>query len=111
MERSDLQSGHLVELSDGDLMIVIINSDFRSLKSSNDEWMNLNSLDKNMIDQDDGTCTIEKVYKTNHQMNLLSFNPDDYELIWSREEEIIELTIDEIAEKYGKEPSQIKIKK
>jgi len=100
---------YLFELRNGDLCVK--NKNLLLLEKT--ENLQIIYYDSDLIDKDNDSCfDVVKIYKEDqiYQISDL-FNPDCYILDWERKPQIIELTIDEIAEKYKLKPEQIKIKK
>ena len=119
MKKSQLKTGHLLELENGEFVTVIKSSLFsggivKDIESGS--WDYLDIYNNDMINESEhGHASIIKVYKPAHP-GFLGVKPSSdgirrHTLIWERPEEIIELTIDEIAEWKGVDPSKIKIKK
>lgn len=126
MKKSDLRSGMIVVNRKGRKGIVLLNSvngDILGggLSILNNTWMPLSSLDDNLnyIDYpNQKDSDIIKVYVPLNNKTMGSFdinNSHAFKLLWERKEETIELTIeltiDEIAEKFNVPVENIKIKK
>ena len=114
MKVSDLRTGMLLVLLSGDKKVVLKDtedySNWEAVAKSLDGPQYFPMEDSDFSDKHKDIGII-KVFSQKYAGNLLSPDLDDYNLIWEREPEIIELTIDEIAELKGVKPSQIKIKR
>ena len=116
MKKSDLETGHVVQTRNGEFYTVFLN---HALNHANNSIINEGGWCS--LDHYTEGISVKHVYFSSQYDIIEVFKPESpldtmshkkLKSIWRREEEeIIELTIDQIAEKYGKEPSQIKIKK
>lgn len=117
--KDDLEVGMLVEMRemgfrDTRLYIVMNSKQGMCFNDEFGEWMALYHYDDDLKRSNGNTkddFDIMKVYDIkgiNYKANLLS--TDDRELLWERKE-TLELTLDEIADKYGVDVNNLKIKK
>jgi hypothetical protein len=118
MKKSDLRTGMMIETRNGKKALVMLGCD---------DGDNLVCVDMN----DDSTtycplrfynenlkisamnCTeddIVKVYRSLPNCEMVSFKQTSKDLIWERKE-FVEITMDQIAEKFGIPVEQLKIKK
>jgi hypothetical protein len=117
MKRSDLRSGMVVVTRDGDKGIVLLGTSKGNIiggvgNSTSGLWKPLDGLNDDLEGMTSTTGDdIIAVYDGTSNMHYGSTNLDNLRLIWERPADPIVLTIDEIAEKFGVDPSLIQIKK
>jgi len=108
MNKSDLKTGMVIELNDGMKFLVLLNTPLGNIAVSKEAWMaSLDGFNHKLIYV---RPHIVRVYKPTHGFQMAFDNWNDMELIWEREPEIKELTLQEIADKFGIEASQLRIK-
>jgi hypothetical protein len=116
MKKSDLKSGMIIINRKGNKAIVLIDSDLGDVlgggDTSNSTWQPLTNFNEDLTSTFFKTSDIMRIYKPCNNQVAGSFDFANLQLIWERkEEEILELTIDDIAEKFNVSPENIKIKK
>ena len=120
MKKSQLKTGHIVETRAGEKALIVLNNVYGedAVIFADNNWTDLNGFNDDLFWHPESnteyskTVDIMKVYQPILPCYFLSKSNFTMDLIWEREEEqIIELTIDQIAELKGVKPSQIKIKK
>ena len=114
MKKSDLKSGMIVEKENGDRGIVLLNTSNGDIiggaGGGNDKtWCGLYNYREDLTYGGVDAATIMKVYDACSNMNFGSFNEYDLKLIWTRPVEPIELTMEQIADKFDIEVSRLKI--
>ena len=113
--KSDLKTGMVVEYRNGDRRIV-----FRNYQGTGkdlligDRWASLNDYPEDLADDSDGdrNYDIMKVYNAKDfcaTLRLLDKKCCDYKVVWERKE-IKEVTLEQIAEKFGVPVDQLRIK-
>jgi hypothetical protein len=108
MRKEDLKTGMRVELRNGDIYVVCKNTgtDYGDILSSNNTWIELGDFNEDITFKERGSYTsqndIVKVYK------FSGFLDSKGELLWEREEEAEEMTMEEICKELGRE---VKVKK
>ena len=113
--KSDLKTGMVVEYRNGSRRIV-----FRDYQGTGkdlligDRWASLNDYPEDLADDDDGDrdYDIVKVYNAKDfcaTLRLLDKKCCDYEVVWERKE-IKEVTLEQIAEKFGVDVKNLRIK-
>lgn len=108
MKKSDLKPGMVVEYANGDRRLVIeFNNELVLL--SNCSWGNLKDYSEDLKSSGEN-FNIDKIYKPQFMTGLDSMLKGVYNCIWERPKSI-ELTMEEIAEKFGINVEQLKIKK
>jgi hypothetical protein len=71
----------------------------------------LSNYNEDLTNKISSACDIDAIYKPKYTYVMFgNFNRLDFELVWKREEEPIEVTIAEIAELKGVSPERIRIK-
>ena len=115
MKKSDLRSGMVLVSRSEDKGIVLLGTSKGNLigalgNSTSGLWMSLDSLTED-LEGPTSSHDIIAVYDGTSNMNYGSTKLFDLMLIWERPAEPVVLTIDEIAEKFGVDPSLIQIKK
>ena len=112
MKKSDLKPGMVIECRDGDRLIMLNNEVAYGI----DVYMDLDRHNDDLTSKDWKSNDVVKVYgvpdDTKSTLTQLLEHDSDYplNLVWERTDEIV-LTIDEIAEKFGVDPKNVKIKK
>ena len=114
MEKQDIQLGMVVEYHCGKKALVISVND-EVLFSDNNGYMRLKDYDDNLLvvdrHSDSGKWDIDKVFKVTLGCSLDTMLRGAFlKLLWERQKEI-ELTMDEIADKFGIPVKNLKIKK
>lgn len=108
MKKSDLKPGMVVEYANGVRRLVIeFNDELYLLGNSN--WGNLKDYSE-YLERPDENFSINKIYKPQFMTGLDSMLKGIYNCIWERPK-YVELTMEEIAEKFGINVEQLKIKK
>lgn len=110
MRKSDLRSGMILELRNGQLGI-LIQTRLGLLIQFDNSWDSLEDYNLDLTAKIDRDCDVFKVKQINSETFIIRKNLNRAKTIWNREEQPIELTIDEIADKFGVDSSRIKIKK
>lgn len=108
MKKSDLKPGMVVEYANGKRRLVIEFNDELVLLGD-DGWGNLDDFSEN-LERLNENFTINKIYKPQFMTGLDSMLNSAYNCIWERSKSV-ELTMEEIAEKFGINVEQLKIKK
>lgn len=106
MKVEDLKTGMRLTFKNGETAIVLRGTtigDIYSCIGSDGAWGLLNNF---TMRHDMGDCTVIKVENANNNYDFLH----EYKTIWERKE-VLEVSIDEIAEKFGIPVKQLKIKK
>lgn len=108
MKKSDLKTGMVVEVRNGEKYLVMLNPDCvdRDLISFSGGFMELSTYDDNLTDSSgDDDWDIVKVYRIGANICWILSNKDSAmqgaELIWERTEEPVEMTIAEIEKRLG----------
>lgn len=114
MKKQDIQLGMVVEYHCGKRGLVISVND-EILFSDNVGFMRLTDYDDNLLvidrHSDSGKWDIDKVFKVTMGCSIdTMLNGSFLKLLWERQKEV-ELTMDEIAEKFGIPVNNLKIKK
>lgn len=109
MKKSDLKPGMVVEYANGVRRLVIEFNDELVLLGNNN-WGDLKGYSEDLECPVNEDFTIDKVYKPWCMLGLNSMLEDTHPCIWYRSKSV-ELTIEEIAEKFGINVEQLKIKK
>lgn len=109
--------GKVIEWAQRDVLILeaaekqlgILMSDGR-IMFQNAGSTSLNEYNADMVASE--LYTINKIYKLKYEYGNISdiFNKNHYIVLWERPEEVIELTLDEIAKQFKCKISQLKIK-
>lgn len=107
MKKSELKPGMVVEYANGERRPVI---EFRDklVLLGEDIWADLACHDSDLECLYAKEFTINKVYAPLYMLGLVSLLKDEHPCIWERS---VELTMEEIAEKFGINVEQLKIKK
>lgn len=109
---SDLKVGMLIEIGRGDKFIIAQNEG--DIFGTNDsDWLSFDNFEKNMkyYNRGDSYFNIVKVYGRCKKNNgFYTFNATNRDLLFQRKEKE-ELTMQEIADKFGIPVDQLKIKK
>jgi len=114
-EKSDLKTGMIVELENGDKYLIVLNclstqQTSKDILINTNGWLLLKNYKQNLKDYKrnptfleneytDKSFNIIKVFKSKWNGSIMSFS--NLELIWERKEEIPELTMAEAIEKIG----------
>ncbi len=114
MKKSDLKSGMIIERKNGEKGIVLLNTSNGDIiggagGGNNKTWCGLDNYNDDLLYMGLNHATIVKVYDACSNMNFGSFNEYDLKLIWTRPVEPIELTMEQIADKFNIEVSRLKI--
>lgn len=109
MKKSELKPGMVIEYANGERRLVIeFNNNLVLL--GNDSWGDLENISENLECTISKDCTINKVYEPWSVLGLNSMLKNVHPCIWERPKSV-ELTMEEIAEKFGINVEQLKIKK
>jgi len=112
MKKSDLRSGMVVVTRDGRKGIVLLGTANGNviggigLGHSVSTWMPFDRLTEDLEAAD-----ITAVYVADSNMQYGSTDLDKLRLLWQRPADPVELTIEEIADRFGVDPALIRIKK
>lgn len=109
MKKSDLKPGMVVEYANGKRRLVIEFCD-KLVLLGNNNWGDLAILSEDLVCLFNEDFTIDKVYKPGYMSGLNSMLTSEQLCIWERPKSV-ELTMEEIAEKFGINVEQLKIKK
>ena len=114
MKKSDLKSGMIIEGKNGEKGIVLLNTSNGDViggagGGKNKTWCGLYNYREDLTYGGLEDDTIVKVYDVDSNMNLGSFDECNLKLIWTRPVEPIELTMEQIADKFNIEVSRLKI--
>ncbi len=108
MKKSDLKPGMVIEYANGERRLVIeFNDELFFL--GNYGWGRLKDYPED-LENFNRNFSIDKIYKPRFMTGLDSMLKDVYNCIWERPKSV-ELTMEEIAEKFGIDVEQLKIKK
>ena len=119
MKKSDLRSGMVVVNREGAKGIVLLGTEkgniiggFGSL-SGQAFWMPFDCITDDLCYANAGfsRSDIVAVYTANSNQQFGSMDLDKLRLLWQRPADPIELTIEEIADRFGVDPALIRIKK
>lgn len=116
MKKEDLRSGMIVETRNRKLGIVLLNTtngDIIGGAGGNENintWKPLDSFDDN-LSSDFPQCDIVKIYNASSNMYFGTFDTSKLNCIWERPVDIKELTMEEIADKFGIDVSLLRIVK
>ena len=112
MKKQDIQLGMAIEYRCGKRALVIsVNNEV--LFSNSNGYMRLKDYDDDLlvIDSNSNKWDIDKIFKVTVESSISTMlNSNFLKLLWERQKEV-ELTMDEIAEKFGIPVEQLKIKK
>lgn len=108
MKKSDLKPGMVIEYANGERRLVV---EFRDklVLLGDDSWCDLASHNSDLECFNTKDYTINKIYQPLYMLGLVSLLKDEHPCIWERKS--VELTMEEIAEKFGISVEQLKIKK
>lgn len=111
MNKSDLKTGMVVEIDKGIKFLVLLNTAFGNIGISKEVGMSdVDGFNDQFIYSGYDPIKIMRIYSPKYG-NQMSFNNwDEMKLIWERKPDIKELTLQEIADKFGIEASQLRIK-
>lgn len=109
MRKSDLKPGMVVEYANGDKRLVVTINDCLYL-ISRASFAEVKSFNDNLTCDSDHRINIVKIYQPKEAFSLNALF-ECRNCIWERPKEEIVVTMDEIAEKFGCDVSQLKIKK
>lgn len=108
MKKSDLKTGMVVEMRNGERYLVMLNPDYvdRDLISFSGGFLPLCEFDDYLAANDGDTeWDIVKVYRIEANVHYIISNPGiaikHARLLWERTEETVEMTVAEIEEKLG----------
>lgn len=107
MKKSELKPGMVIEYANGERRLVVEFRDKLVLLGA-DSWSDLESYNSDLECLYIKEHTINKVYNPLNMFGLASLLKYGHPCIWERS---IELTMEEIAEKFGINVEQLKIKK
>jgi hypothetical protein len=116
MKKSDLRSGMIVVTRDGRKGIVLLGTANGNviggigLGHGVSTWMPFDSLTEDLKSLKTAS-DITAVYVADSNMQYGSTDLDKLGLLWQRPVELVELTIAEIADRFGIDPALIRIKK
>lgn len=112
MKKEDLKTGMVVMYRDGEKAIVFKNSVFkgRNILAGNCMWTEFEDFNNDLTCKNDKGCDIFKVFKPQGRAFLGVLEDKYLELIWEREPEIKELTMQQIADKFDIPVDQLRIK-
>jgi hypothetical protein len=116
MKKSDLKSGMIIERRNGDKGMVLLNTSKGDIiggggGSGYKTWGGLDNYNDDLTYNSCGIhgYDIVKIYDADCNMGFGSFGTDYLNLIWTRPVEPIELTMEQIADKFNIEVSRLKI--
>lgn len=107
MNKSDLKTGMVIATDDGMKFLVLLDTCLGNIFVAKDVWGNLDELNDDLANP---FIKVVRIYKPIAEFNMVFNGWDKMKLIWQREPEIKELTLQEIADKFGVEASQLRIK-
>lgn len=112
MKKQDLKTGMQVELNDGDRYVVLLDTSVGDIlcRINEGEWMNLTTHEDDLTYPSAPCFSIKRVYGGKCPHKFISEEMSDCYLLWERDEKV-ELTMDEIAEKFNIPVKNLKIKK
>lgn len=112
--KSDLKTGWRIFTRDGGDYIVMKDTDCEDcLFSIYAEYGTepLRNYNEDLTNKISSACDIDAIYKPKYTYVMFgNFNRLDFELVWKREEEPVEITIKEIADWKGVSPERIRIR-
>lgn len=109
-KKSDLKPGMVVEYDDGRRRIVLKDSNDNLFLASDNCICSLISFNNNLINERHSDLTINKIYEIDSICNIDCILEGEYlKLIWERPQ-TVELTLQEIAEKFNVPVETIRIK-
>lgn len=109
MTKKELKTGMVVEYRNGGKRMVLVDTPVGDVLMGNIVWKNFDNYRDDLCHNLHKQLDIVAVYEPHHkrEMNLLYWN--DQKCIWRRSE-VTEVTLAEIAEKFGVAVENIKIK-
>jgi hypothetical protein len=116
MEKKDLRSGMVIVNREGRKAIVFLNSRegdvLGGYDGNNSAWCPLTAIENDLTYKGIPNSDIVKIYSpdNNRAIGSVDIHKGCFTLVWERSE-TIELTIDDIAKKFGVPVNTIKIKK
>jgi hypothetical protein len=116
MKKSDLRSGMVVVTRKGTIGIVLLGTTNGNIiggcGKGNGSWKPFDSITDDLCETAGfRQYDIVKVYNALANRWFGSVDLTQLDLIWERDEEPVELTIEQIAEKFGIDPGLVRIKK
>jgi hypothetical protein len=96
MKKSELKTGMWVEYEDGEKACVMLGTKEKDILISDENWLGLNAVMDDLSSRSTN-CSIIKVYEAKNTMSM--FNGEHLKLLWEREPEIIEMTLEEACKK------------
>jgi hypothetical protein len=95
MKKSDLKTGMWVEYEDGEKACVMLGTKEKDILISDKSWLPLNAVRNDLSSSP--RCSIVKVYEAKNTMSM--FNGEHLKLLWEREPQPIEMTLEEACKK------------
>lgn len=113
--KQDLKTGMMVQVRNGTRYVVMLDTPIKSvLVREHGYFLHLKNyrddLTSHIRGTDDFEYDIVKIYKPRYASDMLIENWGKQILAWTRQEDPIEITIEEIAKMKGVDPSRIRIK-
>jgi hypothetical protein len=102
MKKSDLKTGMWVEFRDGRKAMVLLGTNDGDIVSSTETWFPINSnLDENLNSKlpFSNSVNVVKVYQPTSNRGYFNEKVIEMELIWEREPQPIEMTLEEACKK------------
>lgn len=104
MKKADLKTGMILELDDGEKAMVLLDTDQGDI-ASGQTWFPLTSLDNDLYD----SCNrVMRIYQPESNREYAQKNWVQARLIWTRPEEVVEMTLAQVCKSLGKTVKIIK---
>lgn len=112
MKKSDLKTGMIVITRDGNQFVVFIDvvdtckgGDLHSVIVNDEDWLSLKNYDENLIYKNDALPEFDiiEIYAPSNLFGFMNieYEKDERKLLWKREDNIKEVTIRDIEDKFG----------
>jgi len=112
-KKSDLKTGDQIEKSNGKRFVIMLGTQGGDcyVEIGGMVWGNMDGFDENLKDTGGyHEFDVSKVYRSGYQHKYTSKEFDEHELIWKREEEPQEMTLEEVCKELGREIKIVKNK-
>lgn len=101
MKKSDLRAGNIIECANGYLFLVAYSERDGLYGLNNDGWLDLSDFEEDFTCIPNKNFNIDKVYSGKQPVGLKFINDWKGTCLWNREEAKVELTLKDIAKKFG----------
>jgi len=110
--KDDLKVGYVIKQRCGELAIIaMIDPQGKSYVRKCGGWLEIEKYDECLTFKSDSDLDIMKVYGYAYMpKRAIEISTDNRKLLWERKESPIEITIEEIAKKFGVDSDRIRIK-